>query len=163
MCSYCVKIFNPLILEAPLRPFPLANFEEGMLIDFGQSSLIGHHLCIAGLFLVRGGIFLCHYCCLHFSNWMAVRFKKIRSDVMFCGMLSSTASLSEAGNMTASAVTLRAWEPLYQHARTVNMLRVEQFAKTRLRITAEVFFFFFFFYERELLERHWPKVWKKNI
>lgn len=104
---YCIQILNLLIMTAALRAVPLANFEEGTLNDFGQSSLMGHHLCAMGLFLVRGGVFLCHYCCLHVSDWMAVKFKKIRSDVMSCGMLSSTASLSEeAGNMTASAVTL---------------------------------------------------------
>lgn len=130
VCSYCIQICELIILTATLRPVSLDNFEEGMLIHFGQSSLIGHHFCAAGLFSVRGGIFLRCYCCLRSSDWMAVRIKKIRSDVMSCGMLSSTASLSEeAGNMTASAVTLGhvgAWEPLCHHAKIVN--RVEQFA-----------------------------------
>lgn len=60
---------------------------------------------------------------------MARRFK-IRSDVMSCGVLSWTASLSEkAGNATTSAVTLShtgARSPPGHNPRGVNMLRVKQ-------------------------------------
>lgn len=120
-----------------------------MLIHFGQSSFMGHHFCAAGLFSVRDGIFLRRYCCLRSSDWMAVRIKKIRSDVMSCGMLSSTASLSEeAGNMTASAVTLGhvgAWEPLCHRAKIVN--RVEQFAP---RLPSHYSWGFLFFFPSKL-------------
>lgn len=146
-CSYCIQICEPIILTATLGPVSLDNFAEGMPIHFGQSSLMGHHLCAAGLFSVRGGIFLRRYCCLRSSDWMAVRIKKIRSDVMSCGMLSSTASLSEeAWNMTASAVTLGhvgAWEPLCHRAKIANMLRVEQFAPSPPSHYSWGFLFFF--------------------
>lgn len=67
---------------------------------------MGPRLCPAGLFLVRGGLSDCRYCCLRFSDWIAGSFKKIRSDVMSSGKLSSTASLSEkAGSTGASAAT----------------------------------------------------------
>lgn len=87
-CSNIIKIFSTLILTALLRCLSFAKFQGERLIHFGQSSLVGHHLGAAGLFLVRGGIFIRHYCCLRFCDWMAGRFKKMRSDVMSCGMLS---------------------------------------------------------------------------